>query len=47
MPTLRRLCIDWFFDRVEHGIILEDNRLPDPTFYTFCEYLLDKYKDVE
>lgn len=40
-------AIDWFFDKVEQGIILEDDCLPDPTFYTFCEYLLDKYKDVE
>jgi hypothetical protein len=39
--------IDWVFDRVEEAIILEDDCLPDSSFFTFCEELLDKYKDDE
>jgi hypothetical protein len=36
-------AIDWFFDEVEAGIILEDDCLPDPTFFTFCTDLLTRY----
>ena len=38
-------AITWFFDQVEYGIILEDDCLPDPTFFPFCEELLIRYKD--
>lgn len=38
-------AITWFFGQEEDGIILEDDCLPDPTFFSFCETLLDKYKD--
>jgi hypothetical protein len=37
--------IDWVFQHVEEAIILEDDCLPDPTFFTFCEELLEKYRD--
>lgn len=37
--------IDWFFSQVPMGIILEDDCIPDPTFFTFCAELLDYYKD--
>jgi len=37
--------INWFFENEEDGIILEDDCLPDSTFFSFCENLLDKYKD--
>jgi len=37
--------IDWFFNNVEQGIILEDDCLPDVSFFYFCEELLEKYKD--
>ena len=40
-------AITWFFDNVEQGIILEDDTLPDMSFFTFCEELLNKYKDDE
>jgi len=40
-------AIDWFFERVEAGIILEDDCLPDPSFFGFCQELLEKYKDDE
>jgi len=38
-------AITWFFDNVEQGIILEDDCLPDPSFFPFCEELLEKYKN--
>jgi len=40
-------AITWFFENVEQGIILEDDCLPDPSFFQFCEELLNKYKDDE
>jgi hypothetical protein len=36
--------IDWIFDQVEQAIILEDDCLPDPTFFRFCEELLEFYR---
>ncbi|MFZ2189837.1 MAG: hypothetical protein WA057_01880 [Candidatus Magasanikiibacteriota bacterium] len=38
-------AITWFFENVEEGIILEDDCLPEPSFFTFCEELLQKYRD--
>lgn len=38
-------AISWFFDNVEQGIILEDDCVPDPSFFRFCEELLEYYKD--
>lgn len=40
-------AINWYFDNVELGIILEDDCLPDPSFFTFCQELLEKYKNVD
>ena len=37
-------AITWFFENVEQGIILEDDCLPDPSFFPYCEELLNKYK---
>lgn len=37
-------AITWFFAHVEEGIILEDDCLPDPTFFPFCTELLDRYR---
>ena len=39
--------IDWFFENVEQGIILEDDCLPNKSFFRFCEEMLDKYKNEE
>lgn len=36
--------IDWFFKNVEEGIILEDDCLPEVSFFAFCEELLRKYR---
>jgi hypothetical protein len=37
--------IKWIFDTVEEAIILEDDCLPSPTFFTFCTELLEKYRN--
>ena len=38
-------AISWFFDNVEMGIILEDDCLPNDSFFKFIEELLIRYKD--
>jgi hypothetical protein len=38
-------AIGWFFRHEERGIILEDDCLPDPSFFAFCEDLLERYAD--
>ncbi|MEO1525429.1 MAG: hypothetical protein AAFX06_08330 [Planctomycetota bacterium] len=38
-------AIDWFFQNVPEGIILEDDCLADPSFFRFCGELLDRYRD--
>lgn len=35
--------IDWAFEQCEEAIIVEDDCLPNPTFFRFCEELLTKY----
>jgi hypothetical protein len=37
--------LDWVFSQVEEVIVLEDDCLPHPTFFQFCEELLQKYRD--
>lgn len=37
--------LDWVFSQVEDAIILEDDCVPDPTFFYFCEDLLEKYRN--
>ena len=39
--------LDWVFSIVEEAIILEDDCLPHPTFFRFCEEILEKYRDDE
>jgi len=36
--------IDWVFENVEEAIILEDDCLPDPSFFRFCEEMLGRYR---
>ncbi len=36
---------DWVFRNVEHCILLEDDCLPDPSFFPYCQELLHLYKD--
>lgn len=40
-------ALDWFFEQEEMGIILEDDCLPDPSFFGYCETLLHRFKDDE
>ena len=37
--------LDWVFMQEERAIILEDDCLPHPTFFPFCEELLELYHD--
>ena len=37
--------IDWVFEKVSEAIILEDDCLPDPTFFRFCQEMLERYRD--
>ena len=39
--------LDWVFEQVEEAIILEDDCLPDPTFFPYCDSLLDHYREDE
>ena len=36
--------LDYVFENEEMAIILEDDTLPDPSFFNFCEELLERYK---
>jgi len=40
-------AISWFFDNEREGIIFESDCLPNQYFFTFCETLLEKYRDNE
>lgn len=40
-------AIDWFFNQVGKGIVLEDDCLPHPDFFGYCEELLDRYEHDE
>jgi len=40
-------AISWFFENEEMGIILEDDCLPEPSFFPFCEELLVRFRDNE
>jgi hypothetical protein len=39
--------LDWVFSQVEEAIILEDDCLPSPSFFAFCEAMLNKYRAEE
>lgn len=39
--------ITWVFEQVEEAIILEDDCVPHPTFFRYCQELLEKYRDDE
>ena len=38
-------AIKWMFEHEEKGIILEDDVVPDASFFRFCDELLEKYKE--
>ena len=37
-------AISWFFEKVDEGIILEDDCVPHPDFFTYCATLLERYR---
>jgi hypothetical protein len=39
--------LDWVFSQVEEAIILEDDCLPDPSFFPYCCELLGRYRNDE
>ncbi len=39
--------IDWIFSQVPEAIILEDDCLPEQSFFRFCEEMLIRYRDDE
>jgi hypothetical protein len=39
-------AMDWFFQQETEGIILEDDILPDPSFFPFCQELLARYRNA-
>lgn len=38
-------ALNWFFEQEEFGIILEDDCVPDPSLFPFCEELLLRYRN--
>lgn len=38
-------AITWFFEQEPEGIVLEDDCLPDPSFFPYCDELLSHYRD--
>jgi hypothetical protein len=39
--------LDWVFKQVDDAIILEDDCIPHPTFFPFCDELLERYRNDE
>lgn len=39
--------LKWVFEQVEEAIILEDDCIPHPSFFRYCETLLDYYRHDE
>jgi hypothetical protein len=37
--------IKWFFDNNEMGLVLEDDCIPDLSFFTFCQEMLERYSN--
>lgn len=38
-------AIEWVFSRVEEAVFLEDDILPDPTFFQYCDELLERFRN--
>jgi hypothetical protein len=36
-------ALDWFFEHEEAGVILEDDCLPEPSFFAYCDEMLRRY----
>lgn len=40
-------AITWFFEHENEGIILEDDIVPIPDFFNYCDEMLEKYRNNE
>lgn len=40
-------AINWFFENEEEGIILEDDIIPDDSFFSYCADMLNLYRNHE
>ncbi|MBL7962342.1 MAG: nucleotide-diphospho-sugar transferase [Flavobacteriales bacterium] len=40
-------AMSWFFEHEEEGIVLEDDTLPVPGFFWFCQEMLERYRSDE
>lgn len=40
-------AISWVFEHEETAIVLEDDCVPDQSFFRYCDEILEKYKDDE
>lgn len=40
-------AIDWFFEHESEGVIIEDDCVPDHSFFRYTAELLDRYRDDE
>ena len=38
-------AVTWFFSNEPEGIVLEDDCLPSPEFFSFCDAMLERYRD--
>jgi len=41
-----RSGLDWAFEQVSEAIVLEDDVVPDLSFFPWCARMLDRYRDV-
>jgi len=42
-----RAAFSWFFENEPEGIILEDDCLPNKSFFLFCKEMLERFRDDE
>jgi hypothetical protein len=49
LPQTERIesGLDWVFSQHEEAILLEDDCVPDPTFFRFCDELLERHREDE
>jgi hypothetical protein len=39
--------VDWVFEQVDEAIVLDDDCVPDDSFFPFCEQMLEQYRGDE
>lgn len=40
-------AINWFFENEEKGIIIEDDVIPNSSFFSFCDIMLERYQNKQ